>query len=294
MTDVAPTNDDIAGVLDRIAELLEVQEANPHRVRAYRNGASSIRSVDRPVAAIVRQEGAEALEVLPGIGEGLSTVIAEYVRTGRSVLLEQLEGEVSPEALFARVPGIGEELAHRVVSALGIHSLEALEEAAHDGRLERVEGFGPGRVRAVQLGLNGLLRRSGARFRREPGERPGVDLLLDLDAEYRREAEAGRLPTITPRRFNPEGAAWLPVMRADRAGWRFTVLYSNTARAHELGKTKDWVVIYYDRDGVEGQATVVTKAQGPLEGRRVVRGRERACRRYYERRHAQGREAFDS
>ena len=60
-------------------------------------------------------------------------------------------------------------------------------------------------------------------------------------------------------------------------------MYSNTARAHELGKTDDWVVIYYEQDGEEDQCTVVTETRGPLAGRRVVRGREQECREYYRR-----------
>lgn len=186
-----------------------------------------------------------------------------------------------PEDLFVRVPGIGATLAHRIVEALDIHSLEELETAAHDGRLAQVEGFGPARIRTLQLGLDALLRRSGA-WRRPPlTERPGVGLLLALDEEYRRKAEAGRLRTIAPRRFNPSGEAWLPILHTERKGWRFTVLYSNTARAHRLGTTRDWVVIYYERDGAEGQATIVTKQGGALGGQRIVRGREDECRRYY-------------
>lgn len=283
MPDAVPHNAAIADVLNRIADLLEAQDANPHRVRAYRNGADSVRTADRPVAEVVRHEGAEALEDLPGIGEGLAAAIAEYVTTGRSALLDRLEGETAPADLFVRVPGIGETLARRMVDELGVHTLEELEEAAHDGRLEQVEGFGPHRVRTVQLGLDALLRRSGAGRGARPVRRPGVDLLLALDDEYRRKAAAGRLRTIAPRRFNPSGEAWLPILHADREGWRFTVLYSNTARAHQLGTTRDWVVIYYERDGAKGQATVVTWQSGPepLQGRRVVRGREEECRRYY-------------
>ncbi|MGI9174618.1 MAG: hypothetical protein ACR2GR_04810, partial [Rhodothermales bacterium] len=63
--------------------------------------------------------------------------------------------------------------------------------------------------------------------------------------------------------------------------WSFTALFSNSARAHELGKTDDWVVIYFDRGEGERQCTVVTETRGPLKGRRVVRGRERECRSYY-------------
>lgn len=70
-------------------------------------------------------------------------------------------------------------------------------------------------------------------------------------------------------------------MKAQRDGWSIRALFSNTKRAHDLGKTRDWVVMYYRKDGDEGQATVVTAGSGPLRGRRVVRGREQACQRYY-------------
>lgn len=283
-----PSNGDVARVLERVAELLETQEANPFRVQAYRNGAQTVRSAERSVAEIVREEGRDALRALPGIGRGLAATIAEFVQTGRLALLSRLQGEASPEELFSDVPGIGVELAERIVDQLGIHSLEELELAAHDGRLERVEGFGPKRVEAVRLALAGMLTRSALRRSRESAaarqgddERPDVGTLLAVDAEYRARGEAGELPTIAPRRFNPRGEAWLPVLHTEREGWQFTALYSNTARAHELGKTRDWVVIYYERDGRERQATVVTATSGPLQGKRVVRGREAECRRYY-------------
>ncbi|MGA8203108.1 MAG: hypothetical protein WB812_01235, partial [Woeseiaceae bacterium] len=119
----------------------------------------------------------------------------------------------------------------------------------------------------------------GASGERRSGPRPDVALLLDVDAEYRKRAAAGTLPRISPKRFNPDGKAWLPVLHADRADWHFTALYSNTARAHELGRTDDWVVLYYyDGDHREGQCTVVTETHGPLSGSRVVRGRESECR----------------
>ena len=94
-------------------------------------------------------------------------------------------------------------------------------------------------------------------------------------------AAAGNLKKIALRRFNPEDRARLPVMKTSRRGWSFTVLFSNTSRAHELGKTRDWVVIYYRRDGREDQCTVVTEQRGALRGRRVVRRREQECREHY-------------
>jgi hypothetical protein len=281
-------NEDVADVLERVADLLEAQGENPFRVRAYQAGAQSVRSCGERVAGILEREGTEGLERLPGIGRSLSALIAELVHTGRLRMLERLEGQVSPEDLFTTVPGIGEELARRVHAALNVETLEELELAAHDGRLAGVAGFGPRRVRAVREALAGMLARSTRRRARRlrlletapagaaPG-RPAIATLLAIDAEYRKRAAAGELRTIAPRRFNPSGRAWLPVLHTELDGWSFTALFSNTARAHELGTTRDWVILYYERDGDEDQCTVVTERQGPLAGRRVVRGREAEC-----------------
>jgi hypothetical protein len=111
---------------------------------------------------------------------------------------------------------------------------------------------------------------------------PHVKLILAIDAEYRRKGAADQLKKIAPKKFNPDGKAWLPIMTTQREGWRFTVLFSNTQRAHELGKTKDWVVVYYDDGSVERKCTVVTEFKGRLNGKRVIRGRETECSEYYE------------
>jgi hypothetical protein len=278
-----PTNHEIAEVLERVADLLEAQHASPYRVRAYRNGGRNVRAHPVSIAAIVEKGDEDGLESLPGIGKSLGATIRDYVRTGRSTFLERLEGQVSPADLFTTVPGIGSELAHRIESELHIDTLEDLEAAALDGRLEGVSGFGPRRARGVRESLGHMLRFASrqrrARASRARGEdaeesRPRIGLLLDLDLEYRERAARDDLRRIAPRRFNPEHRAWLPVLHVDREGWSLTALFSNTARAHELGRTGDWVVIYYEQDGVEGQCTVVTERSGPAKGRRVVRGRE--------------------
>ena len=111
---------------------------------------------------------------------------------------------------------------------------------------------------------------------------PSVDILLGVDREYREKAQAGSLPKIAPRRMNPEGKSWLPVLHTRFGPWHFTALFSNTERAHELHRIFDWVVIFYsDPQGAEGQATVVTERRGALTGQRVVRGREPECARHY-------------
>ena len=277
-------NEAVAAMLERIGDLLEAGQAGEYRVAAYRRAADGVREASEPVADMVREGRKSDLDAIPGVGERIAGLIEEYVNTGRSGLLERLEAETSPEAAIAQVPGIGEELARRVVDSLGVRTLEELELAAHDGRLDGVPGFGPERLEGVRGYLAGRLSRSARRSRgegRAPAERPPVALLLAIDGEYRRRASADDLRRIAPKRFNPEGKAWLPVLEESREGWDFTALFSNTARAHELGKTDDWVVIYYEKDGRQGQATVVTGSKGPLDGRRMVRGREAESRAFY-------------
>lgn len=294
MTENPITNQDIADALERVADLLEAQDANRYRVHAYRAAAETICRHDVPLSEILAKGGVEAVDALPTIGRTMAAHVAELVHRGGLTLLERLEGEVSPERLLATVPGIGPELAAKIHDALAVDSLEELEVAAHDGRLDALAGFGPRRVRAIRDQLASVLGRSArhrarrqawlaSRRSRDPEvlPRPSVATLLDVDAEYRERAANGRLRRITPRRFNPEKRAWLPILHTEREDWHLTALFSNTARAHELGKTREWVVLFYTRDGDEGQCTVVTELRGPLSGRRVVRGREEECRAHY-------------
>jgi DNA polymerase (family X) len=202
--------------------------------------------------------------------------------SGRWGFLEHLKGTADPEKLFQSVPGVGPVLARHACEALQIHTLEALETAAHDGRLEKVPGFGRRRAAIVRGALADMLARV-RRPRPLADEEPPIELLLDVDREYRQKAKVGELAKIAPKRFNPSGAAWLPVLHAVRGAWHFTALYSNTARAHQLHRLSDWVIIYFHKDGLpEGQRTVVTETRGEAIGERVVRGREGECRQYYE------------
>lgn len=279
------TNRRIAEALQEAGDLLEQQGANPFRVAAYRRAAGTVADLDRDLGEILEREGPWGLTALPEIGHGIAGAIREMLATGRWGQLDRLRGSADPVLLFQRLPGIGPRLAQRIHETLDVDTLEALEMAAHDGRLESVPVVGPRRAAMIRADLEVLLsrRRRPQPLRPEPAEDvPGVEILLDVDREYRESSAAGRLPRIAPRRFNPEKKAWLPVLHAERDRWHFTALFSNTARAHELGKTHDWVVLYsYDGHHREKQHTVVTETRGPLAGRRVVRGRESECRDYY-------------
>jgi DNA polymerase (family X) len=270
-------NRDVASRLDEVAQILEEQGASVFRVRAYRRGAETLRGLERSVSEIFEEGGMDALEALPRVGPGLARAIRELLRTGRLPMLERMRGESDPVAIFLTVPGIGPKTARRLHDDLGLESLEALEAAAHDGRLARLVGLGPKRLAGIRESLAQRLARVRGR-ERPRAEPPPVAEILDVDAEYRRKAEAGSLRSIAPRRFNPKGRAWLPILHTRRGERHYTALFSNTPRAHRFGATRDWVVVYLDGQD-EGQWTVVTTRHGPLAGHRVVRGREAECRR---------------
>jgi DNA uptake protein ComE-like DNA-binding protein len=279
-------NQVVAAALRQAASLLKAQDASPFRSLAYLKAAATVEGLDKDIAQIAAK-GGQALDALPHIGTGIAGAIQELLATGKWSQLDRLRGEIEPEATFRSIPGVGPALAERIHEFLHVDTLESLEAAAHDGRLSRVPGIGPRRAAIIRDALNRILeRRRPDAIDRNRAAKPPVEMILDVDREYRMKAEAGELRQIAPRRFNPNAQAWLPILHTERGDWHFTALYSNTARAHQLGRTRDWVVIFYGTDHqTEDQCTVVTETSGAMKGQRVVRGRERenAIRRDAER-----------
>lgn len=272
-------NEKAARILRDCAQILRQQNANPFRVNAYLRAGQTLESLSEDVRDILDDQGVDGLRQLPFIGRGLASSIAEIARTGRLSQLDRLRGAADPEVVFQTVPGIGPSTARAIHDNLHIETLEALEVAAHDGRLATLRGIGPRRAAVIRSSLAALLGRAATGRDRPTDKAPSVELLLDVDREYHDKVAANSLPKIAPKRFNPEGQAWLPILHTDRQGWHFTALFSNTARAHELHRTHDWLVVYfYGGDHLEGQHTIVTETHGPMKGKRVVRGREAECR----------------
>lgn len=274
-------NVEIARRLEEVADLLEMQRANPFRVQAYRRVAASVRHLPKPMIDIWQEQGEEGLHAVTGAGERLTTALRTLVTTGRLPMLDRLRGESDPVALLESVPGIGRGLAERLHDDFGIDSLEDLEAAAHDGRLADLAGIGKKKLAGIIDTLATRLGRVRQSGHVQEKDEPTVEELLDVDREYRERAAKGDLPTIAPRRFNPSGDAWLPIMHTHRGERNYTALFSNTAKAHEFGTTRDWVVLYYDGGADERQATVITSHRGSMAGERIVRGREPECERYY-------------
>ncbi len=178
--------------------------------------------------------------------------------------LANLVREKGTEGLSG-LKGVGEKLAGLIreyVEKGKVELLEDLEKEVPKEKLKAVEEKKSAHdfVRPIQL---------------------PIDVILEVDEQYRTQAAAKKLKLIAPRLLNPEKEAWLPLMVREYRGYKFTVMFSNTATAHKLGKTDDWVVVYYEKGKGENQCTVVTESRGPLKGKRVIRGRERECERYY-------------
>jgi DNA polymerase (family 10) len=273
----------VARRLDEVAEILGAQGANPYRVRAYRRAAETLRHLHGSVAEILREQGEPGLRTLPGIGESLARSIATLLMTGSLPMLNRLRGETDSDSLLASVPGIGKQLAARLRRDLRIRTLEQLEAAAHDGRLKDIAGIGEKKLAGIMDSLATRLGRVRPQRRSdsEKSPEPGVEEILDVDREYRQKGTDGTLPKIAPRRFNPNKEAWLPILHSERGNRHYIALFSNTARAHQMGKTADWVVLYCETKKGEQQYTVITSERGPLLGKRIVRGRELECMEYY-------------
>lgn len=269
-------NETIAKKLSDHARLLE-KEGNLFRVRAYRQAAQTIRSLDVPVVEFLKQKGIKGLERLPGIGAHLSFVIERLATTGQFHALAAEAESIPSEEKIENLPGVGPKTAEFLWERLGIHSVNQLAQAVHSQQFAALP-MGVKRRQRLIDSVQELERKQAAI--QPPTDEPTVAELLAVDAEYRRRAADDRLVKIAPGKNDREQPPSLPLLSLRQGGWKYRALFSTTALAHRLGRTADWTVIYFHNDKYKGQRTVVTEDRGDLRGKRVVRGREEECRRY--------------
>lgn len=294
-----PANEELAEKLETVSALLLQQGANRFRAEAYHNAAEMLRELEKPAWQIYLADGIAGLESLPGVGRTISRALQQMIRGGKWALLERLTGNDVAEQAFASVPGIGPKLAKRIHEQLHIETLAELQAAAWDGRLKQMGGFGEKRLRGIRESLAVRGRAIGGRPEYQARLFDGNDIdmtyevpvaeILDIDDEYRYKAAKKELPRVAPKRMNPTGKAWLPILHTERGIRHYTALFSNTEHAHVMGTTRDWVVIYLEdhcNNHQNGRWTVITSQFGKLKGRRIVRGREKECAEYYKSRAA--------
>lgn len=151
-TDMTVYNKEIAGLFYQLADLLEISNDNPFRIRAYRNAARVIESLPQEVARLVKAKA--DLAELPGIGKDLAEKIRTIVETGHLPLLIQMEKEV-PAVLttLLKIEGLGPRRVQQLYEKLGIRSLKDLEQSIASGRLRELKGFGDRLVGKIRLGI---------------------------------------------------------------------------------------------------------------------------------------------
>ena len=149
---VSVENSEIAALFTRFADLLEIEDANPFRVRAYRNAARTLAGYSRSIAQLV-SEGRD-LDELPGIGKDLAAKIETIVHTGRLPQLERIEKR-TPGALsdLMQLPGLGPKRVKLLYRELRIRSVEDLRRAARSGNLAELPGFGAKTISKILKGL---------------------------------------------------------------------------------------------------------------------------------------------
>lgn len=142
---------EVVHVLERIAELLELDDENPHRVRAYSTASRAVKGLEQDLEEAVRTD---QLKEVSGIGKTTAAVIAELIRTGRSSLYEELKTRVPPGILeVLRIPGLGPQKVRQLHLDLGISSVGELEYACQENRLLALEGFGQKNQEKVLQGI---------------------------------------------------------------------------------------------------------------------------------------------
>lgn len=238
---IASVNELIAGCFDEIADLLSAHRSTDFRIETYRRGAAVLRELLCPVDRIYEDSGRRGLEEIPHIGRSLARSIEKYLQIGSMPTLELLRG---------------------------------------NGYAKRFLRSAPDPNAAPRQPVEVAQKRAEVAPERIPPQ-PLIGELLSIDAEYRKKAAADELVRIAPRQFNPDGTEWLPILHTPRGRWHYTAAFSNTAHAHEEGKTHDWVIIHRDARNHSGQWTVITSMFGKLKGRRIIRGWEAQCELFY-------------
>ena len=224
--DLISTNHQVADHLLEAANILRQKGANPYRIRAYRSAARTIENLDRDLVEIIEQDDVDGLVKLPFVGKNIAYAVYEIVATGKWNFLESLKNSLKPPEVFKLIPGVGPKLAGQIYSTLNVKTLEELELAANSGKLAEIPGIGGRRQRMITETLASILHDTQRSYHIQR-DGPNVDVLLKIDGMYRKRAKQGSLKTIAPKRFNPSGVSWLPIMNYQDSNWQFRIMYSN-------------------------------------------------------------------
>lgn len=244
-------NQDIAEIFEKVADLLEIEGANPFRVRAYRNAARVVSGMSQSLADLAAR--GEDLTRLPGVGQDLTGKIREIITTGDLGLRRELEARTPPAlALLLNLGGLGPKRVQLLHQKLGITSTADLKEAAQSGKIKELKGFGP---KIEQMILEGLGQLSAAekRYKLVTVEPVAESLVRHLKAAPG-VAEAIAAGSYRRRR---ETVGDLDLLATCREAFRVMdafVTYEDVRKVLARGDTKSMVVL---RNGLQVDLRVV-------------------------------------
>jgi len=243
-------NQEIAGLFDEIADILELRGENVFRINAYRRGARTVEGLARPIEDVAA-EG--ALAELPGIGKDLASKIEELIEKGSMSYLEELRSGTPPILLeMLRIPGVGPKTAVRLHKELGVSSLDELRRAALDHRIQALPKMKAKTEENILKGLD-FLSRAGGRTPIGAALPLALGIVAGLEKlpGVRRVSAAGSL-----RRFR-ETVGDIDILCASSSPEAAIAAFTHqdgVARVLAEGSTKASVVM---RDGVQADLRVV-------------------------------------
>jgi DNA polymerase (family 10) len=235
-------NLDVARTLTTLADLLEIQGANPFRIRAYRNAVNTVNSLSRPLSAMV--DAGEDLTELSGIGKNVAAHIVELLGTGRISRLDEVAQEIPVTLVeLVRLDGVGPKKAKKLFDELEVETVEDLEAEIDKGTVQELDGFGAKSVDKIRHAIEDHRKHTG-RFRIQEAEQliaglveyvratPGVEEVQVAGSLRRRKETIGDVDLLA--RFEGDGTAVVD---------RF-VAFDGAARVDGAGPTKGSIILH--------------------------------------------------
>ena len=246
-------NLEIAKVLSQMADLLEIQDANPFRVRAYRNAARFVDGYAKPMRKLVEEES--DLTDLPGIGKEMARHIHELIETGGLSVLDELAEKI-PRSLIdvIELPGVGPKKAKKLWKELGVETVDELEQRAEAGDVAALDGFGEKSQDKILTGIE-QFRQHRSRFKLVE-----ADLLVQPLLEYLQESsEIERLEVAGSYRRRVETVGDIDLLAiasdAEAVMGRFTS-YREVTQIQMSGSTRGRVSL---QSGLEVDLRILTE-----------------------------------
>lgn len=182
----------LAEMFEEVALMMEIQGENPFKARAYENAARALQGVEEDLETLARSGG---IEEIRGLGKSMREKTLEAAETGRLEIYEELRSSIPSGLLeMVEIPGLGAKKTRAIHEKLGVDSIEGLEAACRDGRVEALSGFGAKSAQKILKGIE-FRRAHASRFRLDVAFPIAESLVSGLrsDEDVIRVAYAGSL-----------------------------------------------------------------------------------------------------